>query len=503
VLTVVGSADGGGSGGAEQASFEVLLDEAGGATTPAVQARLRAALAPYDGVTFSVAGAEGGTSTDVTARPLQVAVRGTTTDPAELAPVVEQLTTAFQPIAGLADLDTTYRPGKPALDYRLRVNVANDYGLTNQTLAATMRALLDGDEAAKYREAGREYDIVVRLRPEDRTTVDQLQNVRLPLGATVAPLSTIATVETATSPTSIRRVDRQTEILIGANNLGRNINDVQADMQARIDGLELPPGVSVSFGGATSDQGEGFGQLAVAMGLGVLLVYMVLASQFGSFLQPLLIMVAMPLSFMGAFLALRLTGRELDVLAMIGMLMLLGLVVKNSILLVDFTNTLQAAGMGTEDAIVRAGGLRLRPILMTSATIVLGSVPAAVGFGDGAALRQGLATVVIGGVLTSTLLTLLLIPIGYSLLQAFTDRLDAWQEARQARRRERRAAVAAQHDTAGLSGAPFEADNAHAVPTTPAAPPAPAQPVPNDTNHHHNEPVEATAIVARADDDQR
>jgi hydrophobic/amphiphilic exporter-1 (mainly G- bacteria), HAE1 family len=500
VLTVVGSADDG-SGGAEQASFEVLLDEEGGAKTPAVQERLRAALASYDGITFSVAGAEGGTSTEVTARPLQVAVRGTTTNPADLAPIVDQLIGAFAPIAGLADLDTSYRPGKPALDYRLRVGVANDYGLTNQTLAATMRALLDGDEAAKYREGGREYDIVVRLRPEDRTTVDQLQNVRLPLGGTVAPLSTIATIETATSPTSIRRVDRQTEILIGANNLGRNINQVQADMQAQIDQLQLPPGVSVSFGGATADQGEGFGQLAIAMGLGVLLVYMVLASQFGSFLQPLLIMVAMPLSFMGAFLALRLTGRELDVLAMIGMLMLLGLVVKNSILLVDFTNTLQAAGMPTEDAIVRAGGLRLRPILMTSAAIVLGGVPAAVGIGDGAALRQGLATVVIGGVLTSTLLTLLLIPIGYSLLQAFTDRLSAWQDARRSRRRQRRER-ATQSATALDSAAAPDADEARAELATPTPPLAPDQPDHHDANHHHDEPVEATAVAARADDKQ-
>jgi HAE1 family hydrophobic/amphiphilic exporter-1 len=220
------------------------------------------------------------------------------------------------------------------------------------------------------------------------------------------------------SPASIRRVNRLPEIVIGGNNIGRSLGEVQADMQARIDQLTLPPGVQVSFGGDAAEQDESFTGLLVAMGLSVLFVYMVLASQFNSLFQPLIIMLAMPLSFVGAFFALTLTNLDLNLVSMIGMLMLMGLVVKNSIMLVDFTNQLQLAGMPKNDAIKRAGALRLRPILMTSLTLILASLPAAIGLGAGAELRRGLSTAVIGGMITSTMLTLLVIPVAYSYLQS-------------------------------------------------------------------------------------
>jgi HAE1 family hydrophobic/amphiphilic exporter-1 len=249
-----------------------------------------------------------------------------------------------------------------------------------------------------------------------------LRSLRLPIGSQMVPLAQIADIQLDSSPTTIRRTDRQVEIIIGGNNTGRNINEVQSDMLERMEQVPLPPNASFSFGGNTADQAEGFVTILIAMALSVLFVYMVLASQFGSFLQPLVIMIAMPLSFIGAFMALRITGIELTIFGMIGMVLLLGLVTKNSILLVDFINRLARSGMEKNQAIIRAGGVRLRPIVMTSIAILMGNLPAAIGLGEGAELRRGLATIVIGGLITSTLLTLLFVPVAYSLLESGTRR---------------------------------------------------------------------------------
>jgi len=420
VLTMVGGPKGiSGGGGDELAQFLVKLHD--GASTAETQARLRPALADLPRITFSQSSYQYGTSTDVLNRPILVQVRGTASA-TELEPLVRQLQAALQGVPGLADVDTNYSPGKPELRYELNQRRANDYGLTNRDLAVTMRTLVDGNTAAIYREGGKDYDVVVRLRPADRASVDSISGLRLPLGRSLLPLSTIATIEVASSPTTIRRAERLTEIVIGGNNTGRNVNEVQRDVQARVRGVALPSGVTVSLGGASEDQAEGFTSLLIAMALSVLFVYMVLASQFGSFSQPLVLMLAMPLSFLGAFLAMRLANLELDTIAMIGMLMLLGLVVKTSILLVDFTNKSRAGGMEKHAALAPAGATRLRPILMTSLTVIAGNAPAALGLGDGAELRRGLGTAVIGGMITATLLTLVLVPAAYSALDSLLAR---------------------------------------------------------------------------------
>lgn len=181
--------------------------------------------------------------------------------------------------------------------------------------------------------------------------------------------------------------------------------------------------MTVSFAGDTEQLNEGFGTLFIAMGLSVLFVYMVLASQFGSFLQPFLIMLAMPFSFIGAFLALVITGIALDITGMIGLIMLLGLVVKNSILLVEFTNRLRESGLEKHAAIELAGAIRLRPILMTTLSLVAGAIPIAIGLGEGSEFRQGLSVVLIGGLMTSMLMTLLVVPVAYSLLESIIQRV--------------------------------------------------------------------------------
>jgi HAE1 family hydrophobic/amphiphilic exporter-1 len=410
----------GGGGGSEIAEFYVKLHE--GEPVAAAQERLRPQFPEeqFPEIVFSQASFMG-TSTDVSSRPIQALVR-TTGDVEEIAPVAEQMVEAVEGIPGLTDVDTSYTPGKPEIQFILRPERANDFDISNDDMARTIRALIDGDNAATFRDEGNDYDIVVRLEPDDRQDFTELRSLRLPLGAQMVPLAQIAEVRLESSPTTIRRTDRQVEIIIGGNNTGRNINEVQADMRERMEQVPLPPNASFSFGGNTADQQEGFVTILIAMALSVLFVYMVLASQFGSFLQPLVIMIAMPLSFIGAFMALRLTGIELTIFGMIGMVLLLGLVTKNSILLVDFINRLARSGMEKDQAIIRAGGVRLRPIVMTSIAILMGNLPAAIGLGEGAELRRGLATIVIGGLITSTLLTLLFVPVAYSLLESGTRR---------------------------------------------------------------------------------
>ncbi len=410
----------GGTGTSEQAEFFVKLHEE--ASTPVVQARLRPQLAQFPDMVMSIASFQG-TSTEVTNRPLQAKIL-TTGSLEEIIPIAETAVARFRTIPGLEDVAMTYRQGKPEIQFRLDPARAADFNFSNSDLSRTLRALIDGDKAAIYREDGSDYDIVVRLQPEDRSDINSISTLRVPINGQLVPLANVATLAIAESPTSLRREDRQVAIIIGGNNVGRNINEVQADMQAVLDELDLPPGVVVAFGGDTADQGEGFASLLVAMLLSVIFVYMVLASQFGSFFQPFVIMLAMPLSFVGAFAALSLTQVELTIFGMVGMIMLMGLVVKNSILLVDFSNRLLKAGIEKNIAIQLAGAVRLRPILMTSLTLILGAMPSAIGLGDGGEARRGLAMVIIGGMITSTLLTLILVPSAYSLLESVTRRVN-------------------------------------------------------------------------------
>lgn len=442
VLTTVGGASQtqgltlGAGGGSERANFLLVLDPQ--ASIEATVNRLDKNLAEFPSLVIAPPQYQTGTSTDIATRPIQVEVR-TTGSQAELAPLIDEMVAAIADVPGLRYVDTTYSGGNPELQVEILLDRAREYGLTNADMASTIRALLSGDEAATFRSGGDEYPIVVRLRPQDRQQVEDLRTLRIPLGGNLVPVTTVADISLSTGPSVVRRVNQEVEVVIGGINIGRNINEVQSDIQERLDAIELPPDVQISYGGATEEQAESFQNLLLAMGLSIIFVYMVLASQFGSFLQPLIIMLAMPLSAIGAFLALKITGTTLTILAMIGFIMLLGLVTKNSILLVDFTNMARERGANVHDAIVQGGRLRLRPILMTSLSVILGSLPAAIAFGEGGGLRRGLAIVVVGGMISATLLTLVIIPVAYSLLAGAVERVKAWRSRRRERKQQRRA----------------------------------------------------------------
>jgi HAE1 family hydrophobic/amphiphilic exporter-1 len=302
-----------------------------------------------------------------------------------------------------------------------------DVGLTNQDIASSVRALINGERATVLRRDGIDTDVVVRLAESDRTDATALGDIVIPTRSGSVALSSLGQFELSSSPVTIRRYDRLNQLLIGANLQDLNLNDAQTQLTNVMSGIDVPAGVTWSFTGQSQQQTEGFTSLIIAMFLSVLFVYMVLASQFGSFSQPIIIMLAMPFSFIGAFIGLIITGTDLDITGMIGLIMLLGLVTKNSILLVDFTNRLRSAGLDKHTALQVAGGVRLRPILMTTLSLVAGAIPVAAGIhvfgtGQGGEFRRGLATVIIGGLLTSMVLTLFVVPVAYSLLESLTTR---------------------------------------------------------------------------------
>jgi HAE1 family hydrophobic/amphiphilic exporter-1 len=409
----------GGAGTPEKGVFWVVLHE--DQPTIPTQERLRPQLAFLPTLAIAKPNVPE-PNTDITGRDVQLSVQ-TPRQLSEIQPQVQQLLDLAQQHGALTDLDLTSKPGKPEVRVQLDPAKAGDFGYTNSNIARSVRALINGDTATTFRQNGKDTDVVVRLPAGQRASVDTIGSIDVPTANGSVPLTAIANVEVSSGPTTIRRYDRLNQILIGANVNGRNTNEVVQELQAGIAQLNLPKDITTSFVGQQQQQNEGFTTLLVAMGLSVLFVYMVLASQFSSLSQPLVIMLAMPFSLIGAFVGLRLTGLDLSLLSMIGLIMLMGLVVKNSILLIDFTKRLQRSGMDKHTALERAGMIRVRPILMTTLALIGGAIPSAIGIGEGAELRRPLAVVVIGGVLTSLVLTLLVVPTAYSLLEGVGARL--------------------------------------------------------------------------------
>ncbi|MDL1898542.1 efflux RND transporter permease subunit, partial [Anaerolineae bacterium CFX7] len=343
VFVTVGS-----QGAPERATFSVKIHDA--AQMPKLEPQFRAALANVPGIAFSSGGFAGG-GTAVTARPIQINLQ-TTGNVNDLVTASDQIMAAIQDVPGVVDLDRSYQPGKPELHIDVDRDKAARLGLSTAAVGATVRTLINGDTASRYRDPGREADIIVRLRPQDRSRLQDILDLSLTtMTGQVVPLRNVATLSNASGPTALERLNREPKISIGANVLGRAQQSVADDIQARVDQLTLPSGVTVQFGGQVQQFNESFQSLFISLLLSVVFVYMVLASQFGSFTQPLVMMLALPLSLLGAFLALLLTHTPFDMTAMIGIVMLFGLVTKNSILLVDFANRLRKGGMARDQAL--------------------------------------------------------------------------------------------------------------------------------------------------------
>jgi len=335
-------------------------------------------------------------------------------------------------VQGAVDVGLSTRGQKPELEIALDRGLAGAVGVSVGQVAQTLRVAFAGLDAGDWIDpSGETRDVYVRLSPEARQRVSDLAALPLfvagPDGRGVAvPLGQVAKISTGVGPARIDHLDRERTIAVEANTQGRALTEVLKDINARVTTkLDFPAGYALRQGGESEDQAQVFGQIFAALGLAVLLMYFVLVVQFGSFLEPLAIMLSLPLSLIGVMLAMLATNTTLNLMSLIGVILLMGIVAKNAILLVDFAKWSEEAGMRRREAIIEAGRVRLRPILMTTFALIAGMMPIAIGAGEGADFRAPLGRAVIGGVITSTVLTLLVIPTFYEILTDWRDWLSA------------------------------------------------------------------------------
>ncbi|MCJ7459548.1 MAG: efflux RND transporter permease subunit [candidate division Zixibacteria bacterium] len=325
-------------------------------------------------------------------------------------------------IPGVADPDRSIRSGKPEMRVIVDREKASRLGISTAQIAMTLRFLVDGDVATKLRQGEKEIDVRVILPPEQKNNFQDIASVNILTPAGIAvPLSSIASLQEGVGPTQINRQNRERVAILTANLVDRPLGDIVKDLNKKLADYPLPPGYKIEQRGDVEMMGEMFYNMILVLVIGVIFIYIVLGSQFNSFLHPFTIMLALPLAVVGALLAIFLTGQRINMMAMVGIILLMGIVTKNSILLIDYTITLRKRGMGREEALLKAGPVRLRPILMTSAAMIMGMLPAALGIGEGAEWRQSMGIVVIGGLITSTLLTLLVVPVTYVMVDNFGE----------------------------------------------------------------------------------
>jgi HAE1 family hydrophobic/amphiphilic exporter-1 len=387
-----------------------------------IEEAIRARVASIPGVTLQVGW--GG--------PIYVALLGN--DDAAMTRVINDLKNKVQAIRGITDVEVSVKEGTRALSVRLKPELAAEYGITHAQLGATLRALVGGENAGYWLAPdGQNYEVVAQIPRERRTVIDDIADMNIATGrqladgsAEVIPLRAIAAIERTFNPENIRRQDLQRRVALFANVQGRPAGDAGKEVEALVKSYELPPGLRFDIGGQIRDQQEATSAIFGALALAIIFIYLVLASQFGSFLQPVAIMASLPLSIIGVMLALLLTHTTLNIFSMIGIVFLMGLVTKNAILLVDFANQGQRNGLSRHDALLAVGQTRLRPILMTTAAMIFGMLPLALGLGEGAEQQAPMGRAIIGGVITSTLLTLVVVPVLYTYLDGWERRWFKW-----------------------------------------------------------------------------
>jgi HAE1 family hydrophobic/amphiphilic exporter-1 len=332
-------------------------------------------------------------------------------------------------IPGLVDLDSSVKPNKPVIGVEVQRDAASDLGLGTAQLAGPLRTLVAGQTVGNWRAPNDQtYDVNVRLTPEARNSPQDLERLPFIVGTAadgnprIVRLGQVATVTETTGSNQINRRDLMREVAINANVFGRSAGEVSADVRQAMDSLNLPPGYRYSFGGSTKNMAESFGYALSALAMAVIFIYMILASQFKSFFQPLALMTSLPLTLIGVVLALMLFNSTLSMFSIIGVIMLMGLVTKNAILLVDFAIRAREDGLDRAEALLLAAKVRLRPILMTTLAMIFGMVPLAFALSEGAEQRAPMGQAVIGGVITSSLLTLVVVPVVY----CYMDDLAQW-----------------------------------------------------------------------------
>jgi hydrophobe/amphiphile efflux-1 (HAE1) family protein len=357
-----------------------------------------------------------------------------------------ELTTAYmeklRQVPGAVDVALSEQDPKNELQIVLDRGLANALGISVGDAAQSLRVAFAGIEVGDWVDpTGETRDVAVRLHPDDRVNTDSIERLPIPVTGTgmMVPLEQIASITMGKGPSSIRHKNGERMITVSANAQGRSAGEVTTDAMKLARTFDFPPGYGLALGGSGEDQQELFKQMVIALFSGIALMYLILVMQFGSFTAPIGVMLSLPLSLIGVVLALIMTGNTLNLMSMIGILMLMGLVAKNAILLLDAARALEDEGMDREEALMAAGRKRLRPILMTTFALIAGMLPVALALGDSGEFYQPLAISIIGGTITSTILTLLVVPTFYDSIEIARDRM----VAKYGRRAEHRNALVA------------------------------------------------------------
>ncbi|MFS8640488.1 MAG: efflux RND transporter permease subunit, partial [Symbiobacteriaceae bacterium] len=360
---------------------------------------------------------------------IEVQIKGE--DLETLKELANQAMAIIAQVPGARGLETTVSEGRPEVQIRVDRARAARYGLTASEVAAAVQSAVRGQVVTRYRVGGDEFDIRLMAAESAREDVNALRQLPIatPLGQTV-PLGEVAELSRGVGPVTVDREDQMRVVKIIGQIYGRDMGSVIRDIQARLRDFPLPPGYEIDYGGDYELMEEAMDGLAKTLVFSIALVYLVMAAQFESFLHPFVILFTIPLALVGAVLALVITGRSLDISAMIGLILLAGIVVNNAIVLVDYINQLRRQGMDRDEAVRVTGPRRLRPVLMTTLTTVLGLLPLALGLSEGSEMEAPLATVVMGGLTLSTLLTLVVIPVVYTLFDDLVVRVQRRTAAR-------------------------------------------------------------------------
>lgn len=359
-------------------------------------------------------------------RPVQVAIRGTELE--LLNHYAHELADHVKQIPGTTDVDISSEQSEPEIQIRLDPARMGDIGIDASVAGDVVQlAFLGKTTKNQYNIGDNDYNIRVQLHPDYRLSIHDVANLRISSrNGTFVRLGDIAEVKLSSGPTQIDRESRQRQVIVYANVVGTSPGEVLTKVREILPTMNMPLGYSYKLVGQAQSMQDSFKEIAKALVLGIILIYMVLAAQFESFVHPFTIMLSLPFSLVGAILGLLVSGKTINIMSLIGVIMLMGIVTKNAILLVDYTNQLRERGMQIGEALVEAGRVRLRPILMTTMAMIFGMMPIALGIGAGAELRSSMGVVLIGGLITSTFLTLIVVPLVYLLI----DRLQNYWKRR-------------------------------------------------------------------------
>lgn len=347
--------------------------------------------------------------------PIEVEIHGYDLD--KLQAITTKIQEKMQAIPGLFDIKSNVQGGNPEVQITYNRKLLAKYGLNIFDVASIVRNKVRGDVATKFKKQDRKIDILVRLRDQDKKSIRNLRHLIInPNGVTPIPLEAVSTIRVKEGPAEIRRVEQQRTALITANISGRDLSSVSEDIYQLMSETEMPKNFTFDLAGQNKEMETSLNSLQLALALAIFLVYIVMASQFESLIHPFVIIFTIPLALIGVFLSLYVLQIPLSIVVFLGIIMLVGIVVNNAIVLVDYINQLRDRGIEKIEAIIEAGKVRFRPIIMTTTTTILGLLPMAIGMGDGAEIRTPMAITVIAGLLMSTLLTLVVIPTVYSLV---------------------------------------------------------------------------------------